>query len=554
MPLHADIASALDRNGAFPEGGPVERRETHISTVFLTREHAWKLLKPVRFDFLDFSTREARYVECWNEVLLNRRLAPDVYLGVVPLHADSVGSVRVAGSGTPVDWLILMRRLPSDATLEARIAAGTASTADIDRILDVLCPFFARAATNPQIAADGLPRVVHRNVSENLNVLAAHVGNGTRDSVDDGRPIGAEQIDRLRSMQLQFVAVREPLLESRIDAGRVRELHGDLKPEHCYLGQWTVDSGQWVEEKSSVRDYPLSTIHYPLSPVIIDCIAFNRRFRHVDTLDEVCFLAVELSHLDRDDLAKHLFREYRRRTGDDASDELAAFFQSYRLTVRAKVACLAADGEEDGTERDRRLRAAASYVDDALERLRPHHRPRLIAVFGLSGTGKSTVARALAERIGATHLSSDEIRKRIHGLPIHRRGPADIYTSEANSRTYAALLDAARDRLRQGTSVIVDATFRRRMDRERLISVAKKAGVSPLFVECRCDSAVARRRIEKRNEKGIDASDADVAIHEAQSRSHEAPAEIPSNILLCIDTERPLEDSIGQIVTALRVV
>ncbi|MEX0701205.1 MAG: AAA family ATPase [Planctomycetales bacterium] len=517
MLSHADIVAALEAEDAFPEGGPVERRESHISVVFLTRDRAWKLLKPVQFDFLDFSTREARYVVCWNELLLNRRLAPDVYLDVVPVTDDG-GRARVGGLGIPIDWLIVMRRLPEAGTLQARIEAGRARQADIDRVLDVLAPFFAAAPTDAAIAANGRPEAVHRNASENFAVLAAHA---------DGGSLSAERVARLRSMQLQFIAEREALFEARIAAGRVREGHGDLKPEHCYVSDGNV--------------------------AIVDGVGFSKRLRCVDTLDEISFLAVDLAVLGREDLAEHLRDEYRRRTGDDAPPELAAFFESYRLAVRAKVACLSAGGRS-ADERAELLRDAAQCVDEALARLGPHHAPRLIAVFGLSGTGKSTVAGALAERIGAARLCSDEVRKEIHGLAARERGTAELYSAAANERTYAALFDRAADRLQSGISVIVDATFRRRRDRERLCAVAAAAGVTPLFVECRCPPAVARRRIAARGAQGRDASDADVAVYESQARRYEPPGEIPVENLLSIDTDGPLEDSIRPIVSRLAVV
>lgn len=548
MIARADIVAALERGDLFPDGaadspppnvsgaGPVERRESHISDVFLTPAHAWKLLKPVRFDFLDFSTREARYVHCWNEVLLNRRLAPEIYLGVVPI-CDDGGRLRIGGPGRAIDWLIQMRRLPDEATLQSRIKAGTATAADIDRILDVLSPFFARAQTDASIAADGGPDAVHRNCAENLAVLSAHA-DGAETSLLPGR-----RVAQLRSMQLQFVATRAALFEARLGAGRVRELHGDLKPEHCYLlDQRDIEHGERLKA-------PESTGH-PLPAIIIDCVAFNPRLRHIDTLDEVCFLAVELAHLGRDDLARHLLREYRERTGDDAPPELEAFFKSYRRTVRAKVACLSARGAL-AEERPRFRSEAERRVTEAIAELQPYHVHRLIAVFGMSGTGKSTVARGLAERIGAPHLASDVIRKELHGLAPHERGPLEIYSAAANARTYGELLGRAEHYLKENTSVIVDATFQRRADRERLLARARRAGVRPLFVECRCSPAAARERLQARNRLGTDASDADVAVYEVQARRYEPPVELPEDLLVPIDTERPPDEAIGQIVARI---
>jgi hypothetical protein len=212
MMTFEDITHYLSQAETYPEGGPVERIETHISTVFLTPTHAYKLLKPVDFGFLDFSTRPARYVKCWNEVRLNRRLAEDVYLDVVPLTCDAHGqNIELAGNGQPVDWVIRMRRLPAEATLQAKIESDVATTADIDQLFDVLCPFFREAATGPSIAADERPDVIRINVEENLETLARHAA---RERLSDA------QVARLRSSQLQLLTTRRELfINGRQTAG-----------------------------------------------------------------------------------------------------------------------------------------------------------------------------------------------------------------------------------------------------------------------------------------------------------------------------------------------
>ena len=383
--MHNAVRAALSQSECYWEGGPVEVRETHISVVFLTAEYAYKLLKTVRFDFLDFSTREARYAECWNEVRLNRRLAGDVYLDVVPVIRSADG-FQLGGAGFPVDWVIKMRRLAEHDTLAARIESATATSDDLPTVLDVLQPFFESANRGPQIDADADVSVIRRNLVENHDVLEAHAGT---------TGIASGNVAALRSIQLQLLATRRRLFEDRIRGGWIRDGHGDLRAEHVYLTN---------------------------PPVIVDCIAFNNRFRHVDLLDEICFLATDLQRLGRDDLATAIVDQYRRRLNDPAPDALAHFFASYRFAVRAKVACLKSDSADllrsDEFRSEESQSEAAQLLQRAVDALRADHAPCLVVFCGVSGSGKSTVARRLAEEIGAVHLASDVIRKELHSVDV----------------------------------------------------------------------------------------------------------------------------------------
>ncbi|HEX6984649.1 MAG TPA: AAA family ATPase [Planctomycetaceae bacterium] len=514
QPADADQLASLLNAG---EGHP-DVRETHISVVGLTAESAYKRLKPVRFDFLDFSTREGRYAHLAAEARLNRRLAPDVYRGLVPIWRDS-GRWRLEGTGPPADWLLAMRRLPEKETLEATLRAGRLDEDRIDhelgRVLDSLTAFFRSAARSEAIAANGDPAVFRTNLTENHRVLA---GGSEEEAIDPAA------VRRLRSAQLQALERLDDELRSRQRDGWVRDGHGDLRAEHVYLTE-------------PVR--------------VVDCIAFNHRLRWIDTADDLAFLATDLVRLLGPVWATRLTDGYRERMNDPVSDRLAAFYRSYRFAVRAKVAVLRA-GEQTGETRASSLRSAERLIAWATGEL-PDRRPWLVAVCGLSGAGKTTVAAALAERIGAVHVSSDRVRKELYGLePTGRGEAASLYSPAANEATYRELLSRAAGFLAEGTGVILDATFLRRADREAVLSLGGRTGVRPLFVECRCPEELAAERIALRAARGDDASDATLDVRQAQRRIADGYAGLPPADHLVVETDRPTAATLDEIVSRLK--
>ena len=555
--LHQLIRERLSDSATYAEGGPVEVRETHISVVFLTPTHAYKLLKPVKFDFLDFSTREARYDECWSEVRLNRRLAPGVYLDVVSV-TRSVHGFALGGDGERVDSLIKMQRLPDDATLEAKIleasvpdAASVRDTlADLDRVLDVLQPFFETAETGPAIDDGGRVATIRRNLVENLDVL-------------DRQPATAADAAVLKSMQLQFLATQQPLFDRRVAEGWVRDVHGDLRAEHVYFPDLPESEvggrrSEVGDQRSEIGDRGSSSVRpltSDLRPLIIDCIAFNNRFRHVDLLDEICFLATDLKRLGRNDLAGELIDRYRRRMNDPAPDALAAFFQSYRFSVRAKVACLRAGNSAKSVRNNKSQGDAAELLRRAIDVLRPFHRPSLVVFCGVSGSGKSTIAREVAKEIGGVHLASDVVRKELHGVDAadHSSAP-ELYSREATADTYQTLRQRAADWLDRGATVLLDATFRRADDRAAVRELARDRNVPFLLVHCQCSPESAEQRIQHRRRTGRDPSDADLAVLQQQLREFEPPDEVPPHERLDLSTEQSVAESCRHIVSRLPVV
>jgi uncharacterized protein len=290
----------LREPSAYPERPrAVEAKETHMSWVFLTDSDAYKLKKPRRTAFLDFSTLAARRLNCRREVRLNRRLAPEVYLGTVALCADAAGRLQLGGGGRVVDWLVKSRRLPAERTLEHAIEAGTLRQADVQRLIDRLIPFFRDA------------RPVRLGPAAYCRRFVGEIEANRRELSRPAFGLELDVVDELAAGQRRFLAAHGALLEARARAGRIVDGHGDLRPEHIYLNA---------------------------VPVVMDCIEFNRDLRMLDPVDELAYLAVECDRLGAPFVEDWIFDAYRRSSGDDPPRALVEFYKCFRAVLRAKIA------------------------------------------------------------------------------------------------------------------------------------------------------------------------------------------------------------------------
>jgi aminoglycoside phosphotransferase family enzyme/predicted kinase len=439
--------------------------ETHSAWVVFLDDRAYKIKKPVRLDFLDFSTRERRERVLHEELELNRRLAPDVYLGV----SDVLGP-----DGLPCEHVLVMRRLPADRRLSALVEAGLDVGDDVRAVARLLAAFHSRVTTSPQIAEAAAPAAIRAKIERDL------------DEMDEFVPhlLDGECLAEARRLAIRFLDGRTSLLEARQASGSVRDGHGDLLADDIFC--------------------------MPDGPRILDCIEFDARLRHGDVLADVGFLAMDLERLGAPELAARLFDWYAEFSGEHHPQSLADYYVAARAIVRSKVACVRAR-QGDASARD----AAPELLDLARRHLR-RAQVRLVLVGGEPGTGKSTVAQELAARFGWVVLRSDEVRKDITGVGRSTRSPSDvgagIYTPAVTDRVYRGLLRRAELGLRSGESVILDATWSSASWRSAARRVAADASAD--LVELRCDLPpdVAASRIERRLHDGTDVSDADARI------------------------------------------
>ncbi|WP_435018677.1 AAA family ATPase [Tundrisphaera sp. TA3] len=519
-----DLIAALSDPAAYPDPvDAVEVHQTHISVVFLAGPHAYKIKKPLDLGFLDYSTLEKRRFFCEREVALNRRLAPSVYLGVLPVVRRGA-KLAFGGPGDAVEWAVEMIRLSEGDTLRERVRRDEIGPPQVEDLAARVAAFHADAASGPDISAGGRFDVVAGNARENFEQAARHAG------VTVARPV----FERVRALTEEALARLRPVIESRAARDVPRDTHGDLRLGHVYL-------------------YPGR--RPPDDLAIVDCIEFSDRYRHADPVADMAFLVMDFARAGRGDLGAAFAGAYFRASGDAEGRALLPFYSAYRAVVKAKVEGLKhEEGEIPAADRALALEKARACWLLALGELEaPGRRPGLVLVGGLPGTGKSTLARALADRSGFAVIRSDVVRKELAGLAggdSARAGYGEgIYGREWGERTYAECSRRAGALLLEGERVVVDASFGREEDRRRFLDLATSLGVPAVFLLCRADPDVARERI--RGRRG-DASDADWSIHLAAASHWEEVGSATRRATREIDAGGTREAAISVALDALR--
>jgi aminoglycoside phosphotransferase family enzyme/predicted kinase len=494
-----------------PEG--VVHIQTHISHVFLAGPYVYKLKKPVRYDFLDFSTMAAREHACREELRLNRRLAPETYLDVLPITRTADGSYRIGGTGRPLDWLVQMRRLPTEMTLDGLWRRGELHVAHVDRLAETLVSFYRCLMPLPLTPATYRERCL------------AHVRGNLRELIAAKHHLPRGGVERVHSFQLQLLLLEPAILEERVAQGRIVDGHGDLRPEHICLADRVT---------------------------IFDCIEFNSDFRSIDAADELAFLAAECDFLGAEWVGPQLFKTYQQQSGDRPPAVLLDFYKSYRACVRAKVAALRAD-QVHGSEQCEFAAEARKHLAGA-ERYASHWvRPLVVVVGGIAGTGKTTLARALADAFGAEHLRTDAVRREMFGGKPHAAEIDEgIYDQEGRGRVYDDLFRRAATLHSDRISAVLDGTF----STAKLLRQAKALASDPrsiwLAIECVCPAELARQRIRHRLSLGRDPSDARPEVHEVQQQRWEP---WPSDVThIRVDTTQPLQEQVQQVVVQLKAL
>ena len=470
--------------------------QTHASLVFIAPPFVFKVKKPVSFGFLDFSTLEKRRRFCEREVALNRRLSPGIYLGVAPISMKDGRHTFGAGDEV-VEYAVKMRRLSERHFLDRLVRRNEVAPGDLNRLVHVLKRFYLAQHPTEEIEAWG--RVDRLRISTDENFRQA------QDFI--GKTLSRAAFETIRFYTDRFFKRHAALFASRVRGKWIRDCHGDLHLEHIHITS--------------------RALH------IYDCIEFNDRFRYVDVANDVAFLAMDLDHEGRPDLAQRFVRQMASALHDEGMPHLMDFYKCYRAFVRGKVESLhsvapAAPEEERAACAER----ARRYFRLALQYAVTGSRPVALVVMGRIASGKSTLAHGLGAELGWEARSSDRIRKEMAGFPLHERaGPVArkrLYSAAATERTYRRLLATVEAEARKGHSIILDATFARRRHRELLARRLGGRGIAWRFLEVRTSDAAIRQRLRARESAPDEISDARLEDFAALTRLYERPDELPA--------------------------
>ena len=519
----APLVAAMMQPGFYPDSPPsVELKQTHISYVFIAGDAVFKVKKPVHFSFLDCSTLARRFHYCCEEVRLNARLAPRVYLGVFAIFRRGRGFVLGPEvrreHPEAVEYAVKMRRLPDGRMLDALLGAGQVDHGAIRAIAARIAQFHASAPADrgwTYGSAAAIWRGVTGEIAENEGFV--------------GHTLSAEQFAAIDAYCRAFVTAHWRPLNDRARGGRVREGHGDLRAEHICLADDEIE--------------------------VIDCVEFSERLRYGDVASEIAFLAMDLERLGSSRLAEELVESYSEIAHDEELAEFVPFYKCYRACVRGKVESLKSLEREVGAAETGRARDLESSYFALASRYARGSSPALIVVCGLSGTGKSTVARMLQHRNGFKVINSDRVRKRLANVAAHDHIHADygteIYSDRFTRITYDAMLAEAERVLGDGRGAILDATFKQSADRQLATAMAARRGMPVLFVECVVAEEEALRRLERRGTMAGEVSDATPGVYERQRAEFEPICEIAPPHYVRIDTSRPRESIVSEIENAL---
>jgi hypothetical protein len=488
-----------------PVQEPIQLIQTHVSYVLLTGDYAYKLKKSVNFGFLNYSTLELRKHFCEEELRLNQRGAAELYLEVMPITGDQ-NQYQLGDSGKPVEYALKMRQFPQESLFITLFEQGKLSETHMEELGRVVAQYHATAETTDYIRKFGEVAQVRQSIDENYEQAKKYIGG----------PQTEAQFEETKQYTDNFFTERSQLFTSRIQNNWIRECHGDLHLRNICLWQDKI--------------------------LLFDCIEFNDPFRFVDVMYEAAFTVMDLEARQRKDLGNAFLNTYVEQTGDWEGLQVLPLYLSRQAYVRAKVnSFLLDDPGVPAAVKDEAAATAADYYRQAWEYTKPRQ-GQLMLMSGLSGSGKSTVARQLARKLGAIHIRSDAMRKHLGGIPLQQRGGNELYTDEMTQKTYERLLDLGVMLANQGFSVILDAKYDRQQLRAKAIAQAELHQLPLQILHCAAPLEMIRERLQTRSG---DIADATADLLTAQQAAAEPFTEAEKTYVKYIDTTQPLEPQLA---------
>ncbi|MEL7316201.1 MAG: AAA family ATPase, partial [Cyanobacteria bacterium J06559_3] len=460
-----------------PVETPIQLIQTHISYVFLTGEYAYKVKKAVDFGFLSYATLEKRHHFCHEELRLNKRAAAPIYLEVLPIAQE--GETHILGSTeNPVEYTIKMRQFPQSTLLSRMFERDELTEALLRQLAEAIARFHQSAEVNDHIRSFGILEKVRQPFDENYEQTVDFIGG----------PQTQQQFDETKAYTDKFFATQQTLLQQRVSQDKIRACHGDLHLDNiCY----------WQNQL-----------------LLFDCIEFNEPFRFVDVMYDIAYTVRDLTVRGRPDLAAAFISHYVEHTGDWEGLQILPLYVSRQAYVRAKILSFLLNDPGVSTEAKQQASTeAAEHYKLAWTFIHPQQ-GRIFIMAGLSGSGKSTVARELSRQLGAIHLRSDAVRKHIAGIPVEQRGDDTLYTPEMSHQTYDRLIALGVLLASQGYTVILDAKFDRETTRQAAIAQAQSQSLDLTIVHCTAPPETLKQRVQARQH---DIADATLAVLEKQT-------------------------------------
>jgi uncharacterized protein len=492
-----------------PVQEPITLLQTHASFVLLTGDYVYKVKKSVNFGFLDYSTLEKRQQFCLEELRLNRQIAPELYLDVVEVTQGESG-LEFNGLGEPVEYAVKMRQFPQSALLIEQFQQDNLTLEQIEGLGQVVANFHHHTPTNDEIRSFGEVANIRKAIDENYQQSERYIGG----------PQTRQQFEETKAYSDRFFAERSSVFAQRMQGDKIRECHGDLHLKNIALWDHKI--------------------------LLFDRIEFNKEFRFVDVMYDIGFAVMDMEARGRQDLANRFLNTYLEETGDWDGLQVLRLYLSRQAYVRAKVTSLMLDDANiSEAEKQGIFQTAAHYYQVAWQYSQTRQ-GRLILMSGLSGSGKSTIARQLARAIGGIHIRSDAVRKHLAGIPLHDKGSDEIYSQEMTEQTYSRLLQLGIMVANEGFPVILDAKYDRQRLREPVIRAAGDRQFPLQILHCTAPVGVLRDRLNQRQGDIADAT-ADLLDLQQQAAEPFRDNEIPH--VTSIDTTADINAQLQQLMT-----
>lgn len=519
-PGYSDLIQFLGKPVSYPhQPEDVQHIQTHISHVFLAGSFVYKIKKPLDLGFLDYSTLQKRKICCQREVELNRRLSDDIYIGVVGFTTKNEHFQFVEDnldSEAIVEYAVKMHRLPEEYFLHRLTEENTLTTKHIDRVADKLTGFYKAQEQNSNLNHWGSVESIRVNTDENFEQTKQFTGE----------TIERVSFDAIRYFNDRYFQKRRSLFHQRTESGKIVDGHGDLHLEHIHITPEKVQ--------------------------IYDCIEFNERFRYGDLAADLAFLAMDLDFNHCWQLERYFVEQMAKKLKDETLFEIIDFYKCYRAYVKGKVKSFqSAEKEVPENERTQAKVKARKYFDLSLRYALLGSEPVVLVMMGRVGTGKSTLAKHLADRLEVKIYSSDHIRKYMARIPLEKRTPAsvrpELYTEEMTSEVYDRLINSAVHEVSKGLPAILDATFSAKERRQKLRDQLEKASVPYLFIETVASENTIIERLKDREKAHGVISDARCEDFEMLNSAYRAPDEIDEKRIIHVSTDTPLDDTIQEL-------